>query len=356
MAILIQSIAADKSVAVNGEQATFTAVIKNTSGSMVKNVAFELYATDGIASAGADALAAVGPQGVSVGARSAKTVSFTVTLNLTQTWIARMQTRRAAILTLMAYTSSEIAQLDVPDFYLLDARYNPRISEFTVERTSDESEQVKSTIRLSLAAGLTAAQQGRMAFSLKADAADIPLNRTLAQLLTGVTDDAGAITAAFDKASAHRLTLSFGDAYESVTATLDVSRAFANLHLSGMRTGGACFGGFCLSTENDPKLETHYPLHAYAGIANFQGGRTEQITVPGNGYIDVGVTFGNAFAEAPIIMVCAESGSTAGDFGGVAVAVLEDSVTANGFLVRAFNSHSTARKPYVRWLAYGAPT
>mgnify|MGYP004588254601 CR=1 FL=1 len=106
MALLIQSIAANKSAAVNGEQATFTAVIKNTSGSMVKDVAFELYATDGTASAGAGALAAAGPQGVSVGARSAKTVSFTVTLNLTQAWITRMQTRRAAVLTLMAYTSS----------------------------------------------------------------------------------------------------------------------------------------------------------------------------------------------------------------------------------------------------------
>ena len=69
--------------------------------------------------------------------------------------------------------------------------------------------------------------------------------------------------------------LKMGDAYDVTEIEVTIPRAFCNFHLSGAQTGGAAFGMFSGSTDDDPKLETAYPLHAYAGIYGADGRRLD---------------------------------------------------------------------------------
>jgi hypothetical protein len=58
----------------------------------------------------------------------------------------------------------------------------------------------------------------------------------------------------------------FGDEYENSGLRTGISKAFANVHLSGRKTGGVCFGGFSTSGNGEPKLESHYAGYFYKGI------------------------------------------------------------------------------------------
>lgn len=158
---------------------------------------------------------------------------------------------------------------------LLDAFYSPAIEAFRLERCmngvpNDEGESLLSTIKLTLA------ERARQDFlSLKlyysdsspatADSDYIDLSSSIPDLIAGITDSADLISQAFGNTANWHFLLVFGDAYESASAAFSLSRAFANLHLSGATTGGAAFGGFSTSAEGDPKLESHYPAHFYAG-------------------------------------------------------------------------------------------
>lgn len=94
----------------------------------------------------------------------------------------------------------------------------------------------------------------------------VNLTASIAALLAGVTDDVSLVTQTFSNGNDWYFLLWFGDAYESASASASVSRAFANLHLSGASTGGAAFGRFSSSTEGNPRLESEYPFFAYGGI------------------------------------------------------------------------------------------
>ena len=107
----------------------------------------------------------------------------------------------------------------------------------------------------------------------------VDLTASIAALLAGVTDDVSLVTQTFSNGNDWYFLLWFGDAYESASASASVSRAFANLHLSGASTGGAAFGRFSSSTEGNPKLESEYPAHFYGGIATdcYEPGDTFEI-------------------------------------------------------------------------------
>lgn len=78
-----------------------------------------------------------------------------------------------------------------------------------------------------------------------------------------------AIPAEVSASSDHTLLIRFADAYEPCEMPVEISRAFANLHLSEYSKGGACFGGFSKSNaQNGPLLESYYPIVAYAGITD----------------------------------------------------------------------------------------
>lgn len=215
--------------------------------------------------------------GYTIAKNKTKTYSDNTVLAFDSWWATTLQTQRAISLKMVVYnasTDSFLAEADVPNFVILDARCSPSIPAFSVERTEDEAETIKVTLKLGLAADLTDTQKARMIPKLvDGSGTEITLHyTTLDNLLTGVVDSTTLVTDTFDKAVNHDLTLTFGDAYESASAKADIDRSFANLHLSGKSTGGACFGGFCTSTEGNPKLETYYPIYAYAGIAVGGGG------------------------------------------------------------------------------------
>ncbi len=187
-------------------------------------------------------------------------------------------------------------------------------------------------------------------------ASSVTVNVAVASMLAGISESAPEILASytFSPTQAYTLTANFAAGTESAPPfVVEVSYAFANLHLAGCKTGGAAFGMFSTAVENSPKLESSYPLYAYGGIANIVGGRTEQITVGGDAYFDYGINLPVTFKAAPLVMVCLESDSTAGNIGRIMAAVLANTVTASSFVIRVFNGDSTARKPYIRWIAYG---
>lgn len=215
--------------------------------------------------------------GYTIARNQTKTYSDNTSLTFDTWWTTTLQTQRAIAIKMVVYNASTDAFLTeaaVPNFVIIDARYSPSIPAFSVERTGDEAETIKVTLKLGLAADLTNTQKARMIPKLvDGSGTEITLHyTTLDDLLTGVVDSTTIVTNTFDKAVNHDLTLTFGDTYESASAKADIDRSFANLHLSGKSTGGACFGGFCTSTEGNPKLETYYPIYAYAGIAVGGGG------------------------------------------------------------------------------------
>jgi hypothetical protein len=95
---------------------------------------------------------------------------------------------------------------------------------------------------------------------------DLLQKREVYDFLTGIDDSLDLITRQFSNGSNWDFMLYFGDEYESITSKQTFARAFANLHLSGQPTGGACFGGFSSSEYGKPKLESHYPGYFYRGI------------------------------------------------------------------------------------------
>lgn len=215
--------------------------------------------------------------GYTIARNQTKTYSDNTSLTFDSWWTTTLQTQRAIAIKMVVYNASTdafLTEADVPNFVIIDARYSPSIPAFSVERTGDEAETIKVTLKLGLAADLTDTQKARMIPKLvDGSGTEITLHyTTLDDLLTGVVDSTSIVTNTFDKAVNHDLTLTFGDAYESASGKADIDRSFANLHLSGKSTGGACFGGFCTSTEGNPKLETYYPIYAYAGIAVGGGG------------------------------------------------------------------------------------
>lgn len=151
-------------------------------------------------------------------------------------------------------------------FGILDQHYYPVIENFEVERTSDEAEDVKSTIKLALADGLGDEQKARMLTRLAdGNGNTVPLYPTQAEMLAGITDSLTAITQTFSKASNYKLILTFGDEYESKSWPVTIPRSFANVHLSGNADGGVCFGGFC-KPEKPATFECYYPAVFYDGI------------------------------------------------------------------------------------------
>lgn len=64
----------------------------------------------------------------------------------------------------------------------------------------------------------------------------------------------------------YRLQAQATDYVETLTKSYAITRAFANVHMSGAKNGGVCFGGFSSSTDEAPKLESYYPAHLYGGI------------------------------------------------------------------------------------------
>lgn len=243
-------------------------------------------------------------------------------------------------------------------------RIGPQIQRFSVQRcdadgaSNNEGSKLKITGLQGIVLNGTASDVTTCNIVISGGDLTSPVTVSVpvASMLAGISESAPGILASytFSPAQTYTLTANFAAGTESAPPfVVEVSYAFANLHLAGCKTGGAAFGMFSTAVENSPKLESNYPLYAYGGIANIVGGRTEQITVGGDAYFDYGINLPVTFKAAPLVMVCLESDSTAGNIGRIMAAVLANTVTASSFVIRVFNGDSTARKPYIRWIAYG---
>lgn len=159
---------------------------------------------------------------------------------------------------------------------VIDAYYNPKISMFTAERCegsvqNDEGENIKVNLKARLPGDAVSdgfTMKLCYAKDAKANVASPSINLTASvdAALTGIWNSTTLITQTFSKANDWELMIVFGDEYESTTASADLARAFANMHLSGCDTGGVCFGGFSTSEENAPKMESYFPFYPYGGI------------------------------------------------------------------------------------------
>lgn len=165
--------------------------------------------------------------------------------------------------------------------YVIDARYKPSIITFMSERSiesipNDEGENLLMNIHLGKS---IAAKPEVMSLYLYYQNRENPTVEPFVVTLTGKIEDALAseiqevLYKTLDKNSDWDLLLWFGDKYESTTMSFFVSRAFANVHLSGASTGGVCFGSFSKATEGKPLFQCYYPAEFESGI---KGGFTYQ--------------------------------------------------------------------------------
>lgn len=207
---------------------------------------------------------------------------------------------------------------------LLDAFYSPAIEAFRLERCmdgvpNDEGESLLSTIKLGLA---EKARQALLSLKLYysesapavADSDFIDLSSSIPDLIGGITDSAELIAQTFGNTANWNFLLVFGDEYESAVAAFSLSRAFANMHLSGATTGGVAFGGFSTSGEGDPKLESHYPAYLYGGAygtlnetiqltgASFSTAANVEKIVPFNAALSIGGSNRLRFSDNSVVI------------------------------------------------------
>jgi len=171
---------------------------------------------------------------------------------------------------------------------VFDSRYGPTIPKFNAERSTgstpdDEGENLLAGMKLALA-DWTHANRMRLQLryrnkALGGEYAGIDLSLYMQAALAGET--IAVVTETFDKNSDWELVLWYGDEYESAAAALVLSRAFANVHLSGASTGGVCFGSFSKATEGNPLFQCYYPAEFPGGIRGVTDYETGEVDTGG---------------------------------------------------------------------------
>ena len=256
--------------------------------------------------------------------------------------------------------------------HLLSKRDNPRVTLDMWRTPDDESSRVATTIKLTSDVSSSVFQNRGYSAKLYYSSVNNPpttsdstatLNATIAQMLTGISGSTSAVTAKFSNGSDWYFMLVVSNGYESNSAACSIPRAFANLHLSGCSTGGACFGGFSTSTENNPKLESYYPVYLYGGIAKVGGssdllpslgvqtGSSTAQSVASSGSVTVSVTFPKPYTAAPVVVANIMSTSTSYYLGRCNVVI--ESVDATGFTARIANGGSGTLSIGFNWAAFG---
>ena len=158
---------------------------------------------------------------------------------------------------------------------LLNHIYAPSIDNFYLERCedgipSDEGEKLLTTLKINYNDGDMDLMPLRLYYAqglyVDETAPYIDLSSKFVQLKEGVVDSTSLITQTFSNGHDWAFKLVFGDSFEKVIADEGISRAFANLHLSGKANGGVCVGGFSKSTDENPLFECHYQARFYGNV------------------------------------------------------------------------------------------
>lgn len=102
---------------------------------------------------------------------------------------------------------------------------------------------------------------------------------------------------------------------------------------------------------SEQNRESGFTVDRYGNVKSrsMDSGRYENVSVPANSYADFSITFNRSFTSAPIVTASFWSTSTAVEMGYLSLAV--HTITTTGFQVRVFNKDSSARAPYINWIA-----
>ena len=157
---------------------------------------------------------------------------------------------------------------------VIDSRYTPIVTKFSAERSigsniNDEGENL--LVNMSLSVSQTAKPERLSLYMYYRDKAK-PNEDPKSVNITKYRDAALAgnlqtvIEEVLGKNSDWDVVLWFGDQYESGTYSIEVAKAFANVHLSGSPDGGVCFGSFSKSTPENPLFQCYYPAEFDKGI------------------------------------------------------------------------------------------
>lgn len=147
-------------------------------------------------------------------------------------------------------------------------------SNFTVSQMTAAG--YPSTLAVSLGSSATASPQGTTAVSL-ADCINGVFEFTInaAGKISARVSEPGVYKGNVSAANDYVLTVGFMDSFEPCVASVQIAKAFANVHLSefkggsvpGLEEGGVCFGGFSKSADIGKALfESYYPSMLYGGI------------------------------------------------------------------------------------------
>ncbi len=180
---------------------------------------------------------------------------------------------------------------------ILSARDNPKLT-LEIERTpNDEAVAIKTSAKLtadSASSVLTAHNYSIHLYATNVHNPALPtdsvitFNATIANLITGITDSTSAVTATFSAATDWYFLLTVSNGYETTHAYGSIPRAFANIHLAGLSTGGVAFGKFSGSTQGKPLFECEFPAYFNAGIASHEYHDGDTVTINGGtffGYV-----------------------------------------------------------------------
>lgn len=255
---------------------------------------------------------------------------------------------------------------------ILSKRDNPGVTLDMWRTPDDESSSVATVIKLTSDVTSSVFQTRGYSAKLYYSSTNNPpttsdstatLNATITEMLTGISGSTSAVTATFANGSDWYFMLVVSNGYESNSAVCSIPRAFANLHLSGCTTGGACFGGFSTSTKNNPKLESYYPAYLYGGIAKVGGssdllpslgvqtGSSAAQSVASSGSATVSVTFPKPYSAPPVVAANVASTSTSYYLGRSNVVI--QSVDATGFTALIANGGSSTLSIGFNWAAFG---
>ena len=133
---------------------------------------------------------------------------------------------------------------------------------------NDEGSYVLGKLAISLAEGRTVSDITVAQVVITDDAGTSQTKTISTAILTAALTDAGYVEASpglfssisFNTGRNYTLTFTIGDAYDKAVFSVLVARAFANLHLSGLTTGGVAIGKFSGATQDNPLFECAFPI------------------------------------------------------------------------------------------------
>ena len=133
---------------------------------------------------------------------------------------------------------------------------------------NDEGTLVMGSLAISLATGRSVSDITVASVAITGDdgsSKSLTLSQTVltaALSSEGYTESAPGLFASmsFNTANNYTITFTIGDAYDKAVFSVLIARSFANMHLSGVPTGGVAFGKFSSAQPDQPLFECAYPI------------------------------------------------------------------------------------------------